>query len=506
MLARALPGVAVVVGASRYLAGRVAEQQLGATVHVLDDGFQHLQIARTVDLLLVSEDDLSDLPLPAGRLREPLTAGAVADAVLVSAGYPTAVDRIARAIGVPTAFQITRSLGAPRTVGPNSDTVVVPSQARVFAVAAIAQPDLFFADITAAGWHLVGSMGFRDHHWFTPRDMVRIRAAAKASAAAIILTTDKDAVRLEGCDLGGSAGRGGADPRRRRAGGGVSRLAARPDSMKHRLEYSIVQTLFFVVRLLPDPLVRATGTLLGLTFYALDGAHRRTAHRNLAHAFPGRSNRERKAIARAAFAHFGRLLVELLKFTTLSDEAMLARVEFDGEDRARSAYAQGRGVLFFTGHFGFWELHALAHALRLEPFSVIARPLDNPYLDALLDRVRQRTGNPVIHRQGMMRPVMRTLQAGHGIAVLIDQHIQARDAVYIDFFERPAATTTAIAAPGAPHRRAGGAVLCATRRARTLSLHLRAPDPAAAPRQRERRSRVHAALHGRSGDVRAASS
>ncbi len=202
MLARALPGVAVVVGASRYLAGRVAEQQLGATVHVLDDGFQHLQIARTVDLLLVSEDDLSDFPLPAGRLREPLTAGAVADAVLVSAGYPTAVDRIARAIGVPTAFQITRSLGAPRTVGPSSDTVVVPSQARVFAVAAIAQPDLFFADITAAGWHLVGSMGFRDHHWFTPKDMVKIRAAAKASAAAIILTTDKDAVRLEGCDLG----------------------------------------------------------------------------------------------------------------------------------------------------------------------------------------------------------------------------------------------------------------------------------------------------------------
>jgi tetraacyldisaccharide 4'-kinase len=202
MLARALPGVAVVVGASRYLAGRVAEQQLGATVHVLDDGFQHLQIARTVDLLLVSEDDLSDLPLPAGRLREPLTAGTVADAVLVSAGYPTAVDRIARAIGVPTAFQVTRSLGAPRTVGRHSDTVVVPSQARVFAVAAIAQPDLFFADITAAGWHLVGSMGFRDHHWFTPRDMVRIRAAAKASAAAIILTTDKDAVRLEGCELG----------------------------------------------------------------------------------------------------------------------------------------------------------------------------------------------------------------------------------------------------------------------------------------------------------------
>ena len=164
--------------------------------------------------------------------------------------------------------------------------------------------------------------------------------------------------------------------------------------MKHRLEYAIVWALYFVVRLMPDPLVRTTGTLLGLTFYGLDRGHLRTARRNVARAFPQHAKRERHAIARAAFAHFGRLLVELLKFSALSPEAMLARVTFDGEDRARLAYAQGRGVLFFTGHFGFWELHALVHALRLEPFSVIARPLDNPYLNRLLDRVRQRTGNP----------------------------------------------------------------------------------------------------------------
>jgi len=216
--------------------------------------------------------------------------------------------------------------------------------------------------------------------------------------------------------------------------------------MKHRLEYALVKTLFLAVRLMPDPVVRATGTLLGLMVYTFDRGHRRIAHRNLANAFPTRSERDRRVIARAAFAHFGRLLVELLKFSTLSEQEMLARVEFDGEDRARLAYAQGRGVLFFTGHFGFWELHALVHALTLEPFSVIARPLDNPYLNTLLERIRQRTGNPVIYRQGMMRPVMRTLQAGHGIAVLIDQHIQTRDAVYVDFFERPAATTSAIAA------------------------------------------------------------
>jgi tetraacyldisaccharide 4'-kinase len=203
MLARALPGVAVVVGESRRDAGRLAERELGATVHLLDDGFQHLQVARDVDLLLLSEDDLSDRPLPGGRLREPLTAAAVADAALVSAGYATAVDRVARAAGIPTAFQVTRTLGAPRTIANPSDSVVVPSQSRVFAMAAIARPERFFSDVATAGWDLVGSMSFRDHHRFSRSDVKRITAAARAAAAAIVLTTEKDAVRLEACDLGG---------------------------------------------------------------------------------------------------------------------------------------------------------------------------------------------------------------------------------------------------------------------------------------------------------------
>jgi tetraacyldisaccharide 4'-kinase len=203
MLARALPSVPVVVCPSRYRAGRVAEEQLGATVHLLDDGFQHLQMARDVDLLMISEDDLGDRPLPGGRLREPLAAAHAADAALVSAGYPSAVDRVARAAGIGKSFQVTRTLGAPRTVGASPESVVVPPQARVFAVAAIARPDRFFSDVAAAGWHLVGSMGFRDHHRFTASDVKRIAAAARTAAAAIVLTTEKDAVRLETCDLGG---------------------------------------------------------------------------------------------------------------------------------------------------------------------------------------------------------------------------------------------------------------------------------------------------------------
>jgi tetraacyldisaccharide 4'-kinase len=73
----------------------------------------------------------------------------------------------------------------------------------VFAVAGIARPERFFGDISAAGWHLVGSMSFRDHHRFTAADVQRIGGAARAAGAAIILTTEKDAVRLEACDLEG---------------------------------------------------------------------------------------------------------------------------------------------------------------------------------------------------------------------------------------------------------------------------------------------------------------
>jgi tetraacyldisaccharide 4'-kinase len=194
MLARALPGAIVVVGASRYACGLEAER-LGATVHVLDDGFQHFQLARDVDLLLMDEDDLGDRPLPAGRLREALSTAAIADALLVTAGYDSAVRRVADTVGAASAFRVTRVIGAPRVVA-TGESVVVPTGARVFGVAGIARPAGFFAELEGAGWRLVGRMTFRDHHPFTPHDVDRIAKAARTAAAAIVLTTEKDAVRL----------------------------------------------------------------------------------------------------------------------------------------------------------------------------------------------------------------------------------------------------------------------------------------------------------------------
>jgi KDO2-lipid IV(A) lauroyltransferase len=216
--------------------------------------------------------------------------------------------------------------------------------------------------------------------------------------------------------------------------------------VRHRLEYLAVVAIRGVLGVLPHRMVRSCGALLGRLFYAVDRGHRRVALTNLEQCFPSRTDLERRQIARSMFAHFGRLLFEMLKFSTLSHAEMLERVEFEGEDRARLAYAQGKGVLFFTGHFGFWELHAIVHGLRLQPIGVLARALDNSALNTLLEDVRSRTGNSVIYRQGAVRRVLKTLAAGQGVAMLIDQHMHSSDAIWVDFFQRPAATTSTLAA------------------------------------------------------------
>jgi KDO2-lipid IV(A) lauroyltransferase len=217
-------------------------------------------------------------------------------------------------------------------------------------------------------------------------------------------------------------------------------------SLRHWIEYGAVALVVQLVRLVPMAAVLAAGTLLGRAFYLVDRAHRRLAVRNLRAAFPLRSEEECLAIARGMFSHFGRLLTVLLKFSTMRPDEMLARVEFEGEERVVAAHAAGRGVLLFTGHFGFWEINALVHALAIKPMAVLARPLDNPLLHDLLESVRGRTGNSVIYRRGAIRRVLRALADNQAVALLIDQHIHSADAVYVDFFNRPAATTSALAA------------------------------------------------------------
>jgi tetraacyldisaccharide 4'-kinase len=196
MLAEALPGVAVLVSEDRHLAGALGEARLGVTVHLLDDGFQHLTLWRDVDLLLVDETIEDERVLPAGRLRERLEAARSADALLVTGASASAAARLTTVLSVDTAFAVRRAIGQPVWLHDNHP-VSLPPGAPVAAMAGIARPDRFFGDVRAAGFSLVHTVRFRDHHPFSEVDVQRVLEAARAAGAAAVFTTDKDAVRLD---------------------------------------------------------------------------------------------------------------------------------------------------------------------------------------------------------------------------------------------------------------------------------------------------------------------
>jgi len=227
--------------------------------------------------------------------------------------------------------------------------------------------------------------------------------------------------------------------------------------VRYRLEYALVRLTMGLARRCSWGVTRAMGAGVGRLFHAFDGRHRRIALANVAAAFPHREESDQRAIVHEVFLHFGRLIFELMKFTGLTREEMLSRVEWEGAQWPDAGYAAGRGVLFFTGHFGYWEIQAIAHAAASNrSIGVLARALDNPALHDLLEQIRGCSGNFSIYRRGAIRRVLRALQSNQGVAMLIDQHIQAPDAVTVNFFDRPASTTLALAMIA---RRTGAAVI-----------------------------------------------
>ena len=188
MLARALPGVPVVVSEDRRIAGALAERHLGATVHLLDDGFQHLALWRDVDLVVLAPSDLWARAFPFGPLRESARALETAGALLAEDGAT-----LVRWPSIGAArFTVTRSLQAPVSEGRRW----APTFGPVVAFAGIARPQRFVDDLTAAGWTVTEAVTFPDHHRYRPRDVARVAAAVGRTDAAGIVTTAKDAVRL----------------------------------------------------------------------------------------------------------------------------------------------------------------------------------------------------------------------------------------------------------------------------------------------------------------------
>ncbi len=196
MLARALAEVPVLVSEDRHVAGRLAETHLGATVHLLDDGFQHFSLYRDVDLVVIGAADVADpRTLPAGRLREPLDTVRRADALVVETPSTDQVQQVAGRFGVETVFHFTRRLLAPRDAGTQQE-VAIQVGTRVLAVAAIARPEAFFEALRSYGYTIVETMTFRDHHPFSEDDLAAIGRAVLSHGAEFVATTEKDLVRL----------------------------------------------------------------------------------------------------------------------------------------------------------------------------------------------------------------------------------------------------------------------------------------------------------------------
>jgi tetraacyldisaccharide 4'-kinase len=174
-------GVSVIVGEERYEAGLFAEDKFGQQLHLLDDGFQHRQLGRDFDIVLVTPHDLQDSLLPVGRLREPLSSLSRASAVVFVDGAVS--DRLPGVQG-QYLWRVSRSIAPPKTTAP------------CFAFCGIARPQGFFAELRAAGINVVGTREFRDHHAYSAADVELLLRLRQEAGASEFVTTEKDAVNL----------------------------------------------------------------------------------------------------------------------------------------------------------------------------------------------------------------------------------------------------------------------------------------------------------------------
>jgi KDO2-lipid IV(A) lauroyltransferase len=201
-----------------------------------------------------------------------------------------------------------------------------------------------------------------------------------------------------------------------------------------------------VLRHLPRGTTLALGRGLGRLLGDLDRRHLAIAADNLRRAFPDWDEARALRTARAVYAHFGSVLFDILWLQERSPGGIRALLEVRGGEHVERAIAAGRGALMVTCHIGNWELHGVAHGLVFGPIHVVARPLDNPWLDRRLCALRTMGGNTVVYKQRALSRILRALRENRTIAILIDQNVQPGDGIFVDFFGRPAATTTVAAA------------------------------------------------------------
>lgn len=208
LIARSVPGAVVIVSADRHDGGLVAERDYGCDLLILDDGFQHLKVARNFDAVVYDyNDDPSDLKLlPSGRLREPLASLSRADCLVISKLPDNPDPQRLSAIrlmanrykpGIPVLTCRFEVDGLHRVFTNQKVTVTTRGAGtRVYAFCGIARPEGFYSNLQESGCLIVGKKTFADHHWLSSADMSLLVEEFEKSGAQYIVTTEKDRVRL----------------------------------------------------------------------------------------------------------------------------------------------------------------------------------------------------------------------------------------------------------------------------------------------------------------------
>ena len=230
---------------------------------------------------------------------------------------------------------------------------------------------------------------------------------------------------------------------------------ARP-SFRHWLEYSAALSLLKILGWFPHGLARSATALMAVWGYWLWPRLRRVGLFNLRLAFPDWSERDRRRVLFGLFRNFGRMLADFAHFPRWNRDNIERLIVYDGFENYARAQSLGKGVLFLTAHFGNWELGSFAHGVYGYPCNFVVREMDNPLIDSLINRYRCLSGGRAVEKKDFARQVLRAFDKGEAVGVLIDQNMLPGEGVFVDFFGRPASTTTS---PARLARRTGASVV-----------------------------------------------
>lgn len=211
-------------------------------------------------------------------------------------------------------------------------------------------------------------------------------------------------------------------------------------ALRNRIEFAVFRFARTMVGLLSPAAAARLGGVVGSLFYLVARRRRRIIDFNLALAFPDTGPRERRELAREVSRHFGRVALDAVRVQRLSPDRLRAEVTVEGEAHLHAALGSGRGVFLLSAHLGSWEVAALIAGLMIPGgIAVIHRPLDNPLLDAELERLRATFGNRALGKANISREVLQTIKRGGVIGILIDQRPRGID-LEVPLFGHPART------------------------------------------------------------------